>query len=266
MVGRPRRQQTRAEVPAADASHDLERGRRWIAWTARERSLDESRRYSDAEAREILRRATELEIRPTLPPGLDRQGLSLSELEEVAREAGIEPRAVRHAALARLPDAPRSLAALLRGGPALRDHVVHLPGQLSPETHRDLGRALDRVFGTDGTLEETAPGFHWREDHRQGRTRISVVPDSAGGASVALRADRRGWSAALNLVALAAGLGAGALALPATGSALVAVGAGIVVWRGLVRLAWPPFAGRLRRRLEAALVEVAARLEEDGGS
>lgn len=145
----------------------------------------------------------------------------------------------------------------------MREHTLDLPGRLPPERHRDLGHALDRVLATDGTLEGDGDGFLWGEDHRQGRTRISVVDSPTGGTRVTVRADRRGWAAALNLVGLAAGVAAGAATVPITGHALVAVGAGLGVWWGLVGLVWRPYGRRVRRRLEAAVVEVAARLEEE---
>ena len=232
-----------------------------------------------------MRRATELEARPALPGGTDPPGgLTLTELQDVAREAGIDPVAVRRAALARLPTPPRSLATVLRGGPAVREHTIRLPGRLPSGRHEELARALDRVMRADGavttggrrsgdrsegsaTAQDPAsphdPGaaFLWEEDHTQGRTRVSVEPEPTGHSSVTVHADRRGWAAALNLVGLVAGVGAGALAFPATGSAVAAVAAALVVWRGLVRVVWGPYAHRLERRLESGVAEVAGHLD-----
>ena len=67
---------------------------------------DDERRYSDEEFALILRRAVEIEGRPTpepeaptlpLPPS---DGLTLTEIQEIAGEAGIDPAAVAEAASA----------------------------------------------------------------------------------------------------------------------------------------------------------------------
>ncbi|HSR41619.1 MAG TPA: hypothetical protein VLL48_05600 [Longimicrobiales bacterium] len=248
----------------------------------------EDARYSDEEAREILRRVTAMESRPALPTSAPARGVSLTELQEAARQAGIDPVAVRHAALARLPRPSRSLGTVIRGGPTLREHRIELPGHLPAERRASLAETLDRTFGAEGVLDPgraTPPGrrsgtspeapgvadagsapdpFRWSEDHTQGRTSVTVEAAPGGVSVVTVRADRRGWAAALNLVGLATGFGVGALALlPATGSALVAVVGSLAIWWGVVHPIWRTRSRRTADRLESAAVAVAAHLDEE---
>ena len=72
------------------------------------------RRYSEKEAGTILRKAAEMQRAE--PTATDPSGFSLAELEEVAREAGIDPAVVRSAAAELDVPAAENFSAALVGG------------------------------------------------------------------------------------------------------------------------------------------------------
>ena len=221
------------------------------------------RRYSDVEVRRILRRATETPpAAGALPPG---GGLSLAELEEVAREVGIEPAEVRRAALSELPPPAPSVGARLVGGAARHRHTLFVPGRLPPERRREVTTALERVLARDVTLTEEDGRAVWEEDHRQGWTRLTAR-DVEGGVEVEVEADRRGWltligvgsvAVAAALVPLVAVLLPGGLAAALPWAVLAGGGAAVAG----TRMAWSPAARRMRRRVEASVGEVVGRIE-----
>lgn len=225
------------------------------------------RRFTETEVRDILRRATDLETTPALPgPG---SGLSLSEIERAAEEAGIDRSAVRGAALATLPSTERSLGARLVGGSARHRHTLRLPGRIPEGDGRgSLERALERVFERELVAVEAGEALILQEDHTQGSTRIELR-EAGGGVELVVDVDRRGWLALLALgaaavVAVVASLvGSGAVAL--FGPFATVLGAGALTV-GLTRAGWKPAAARIRRRVERAAAEVAGRLEPDRGT
>jgi hypothetical protein len=228
-----------------------------------------ARRYSDAEVRAILRRATEAEVSPSR--GIDARGLTLQEIQEIAREAGIDPEAVRRAGLASLPPSPASAGGRLFGGPAGRRHHLFLPGRLPVGRRPELTEALERALDRELAMEVLPDGVRWEEDHGQGRTRITLR-EAAEGSELTVDADRKGW---LTLLGLGSGivgasvtpfLAAFMSGLPAWPLLVALVAAVIAV--GGIRLVWSPFSRRLHRTLEGVVAEVVGRVdlpEDDGG-
>lgn len=232
-----------------------------------------SRRYSDTEARRILRRATDEE--PGTALSTSTEGHSLRELEEAAGEAGIDPVSVRVAALSSLPPASTSMGGRLIGGSARRRHSLFVPGRLPADRHREVTGALEAVLDREMTMEYGGGYVVWEEDHRQGWTRVTAR-EVEGGLEVGVEADRRGW---VTLAGVGSAAVVGALA-PALWSGMVGgLGAPVLLFAvlavalvvGGIRLVWAPAAKRLHARLERAAAEVVARIEppesdSNGGS
>jgi hypothetical protein len=133
------------------------------------------RRFDDREVALILRRAAEQEGRAAA--GAASGGLTATELEQVAREAGMDPALVRQAA-ARL-DAPGagSLAERWRGGP--RELVVERV--LDGEPRGDAAEAMLAAVraaagGALGSAEAVGHGFAWRGQLDGAQTDVAVVP------------------------------------------------------------------------------------------
>ena len=223
----------------------------------------EERRFSRRETGLILRRATDGEIRTQSSQG----GLTLDELVAAAREAGIDPAAVRRAALLSSP--PQGpLEKLLVGArvhPVLR---ARIPGHLRPGSAGALCAALDQALERAGEMEEVGGQLIWREEHGLGRSEVSAEPDG-GFVEVTAGAERKGHLLVLTMTnALVVGLLllplGGFAGLGAIGGPLLAVVAPIGVVLAGTRTLWQALERRTERRLEAAALEVAALVEETG--
>jgi hypothetical protein len=223
----------------------------------------EERRYSKRETGLILRRATDGEIRTQSSQG----GLTLDELVAAAREAGIDPAAVRRAALLSSP--PQGpLEKLLLGAPVNPVVRARIPGRLSSGGASALRTALDQALERAGEMEEEGGLLIWREEHGVGRTEISAEPDGDF-VEVTAVAERKGH---LLVLTMANALVVGLLLLPLGGfGGLAAVGGPLLAVVGPfgavlagTRALWPVLERRTERQLEAAALEVGARIEEPG--
>jgi hypothetical protein len=219
-------------------------------------------RYSEEEAARILRHAALLELRPL--PARAGEGFTLAELEEIAAEAGIDPRGVA-AVAARLP-APRDGWARAMGGPTRFDVTLEVPGHMADEAWGDAVERVRRTLRTGGRTvllpgrlewrsnDELEPPVQVRIDSGRGRTRIDV------------RADLRGW--ALVCLALPGALGmlvgllVGDITFGVGGAGLAGIGLGVSA-AGVAagRLLWWSGSASWRRRIDllvARLAEVPA--------
>jgi hypothetical protein len=200
------------------------------------------RRYADAETSLILRRAAELQ--GTAP---DPAGPTLSDLEQVAGEAGIEPRYVRQAA-AEL--APGSRGMLSAPGALRLQRVV--AGEIDASDFDALLEEIRAATGMAGQASLLGRGFTWTSGaagHPSPPRAITVSVTALDGTTV-VRADESLEQVASTYVgmglasALAGSFGGVALA---GGSPSVGVIAAAVAWAGGSALA----ALRLHRRTAA---------------
>ena len=223
-----------------------------------------ARRFSREEAALILRRATEGEQRGQ---NLIEGGLTLAEIVAAARDAGIDPGAVRRAA-ALAPAPPDPLQRLFLGAPSNATVTAHFPGHLPPGRFDAARAAIEAALARRGvTGGEDPTGFEWREEHGLGRTSVRARANGPT-VEVTAEAERKGHLLALMLalatvVALLlqplggfAGLATVIGALPAVLAPVAAVAVG-------VRLIWSALQRPVQQRLEAAVLEVGAIVEED---
>jgi len=203
------------------------------------------RRFTDREIGLILRRAVELEESSpsgALPSG---RGLTLGELQDIAREAGIDPGMVGRAVTEL--EGRRGLEGLSVGGPsAVRREVRTVPGELSREAVGELIRVVDQEVEAQGTVVEALGTVRWTSNGRFLSTQVSVEPS---GEDTLLRVEERysemirgplhgvpaGWGA---LLGLAVGLDVLSLAWPLVIVLnaicfMVGWGVGDLVWRRL---------------------------------
>jgi hypothetical protein len=216
------------------------------------------RRFDRQEAASILRRATERE------EAGGAGALTLDELVAAAREAGIDPDAVRWAALLSAPpQSPVERVAI--GAPVTPAVGARIPGRLAPGRAAETRAALDRALARRGELEELGSGWTWREEHGFGRSEVSAHAEG-GFVEVTATAERKGH---LLVLTLAVALGVGLALLPIGGFAgLAALGGPLLTVLGPLaaiaagtRALWPLVERGTQRRLEAAVLEVGAFVE-----
>jgi hypothetical protein len=205
------------------------------------------RRFTEEEVSEILKRAAELDQSSTsLAPS---RGMTLAELESIAREAGISPAAVQQAA--KHTEASAQITQRLVGLPIGVGRTVELERKLTDDEWARVVADLRTTFDARGRLRDEGPLRSWSNGNLQAnleptstgqRLRLRTFKANAqawilGGMGMIGIGAIVGLIAAVNgTLAETAALGK-AVGLMAGGSALIAIGA-------LTVPAW----ARLRRR------------------
>ena len=226
--------------------------------------MDE-RRFSDAEVREILKRAVE---KSTSRESGERMGLSLVDLKAAAAEVGIDPD--------RLEDAARSVA--LEGG-ARRNRILGTPtvleferkvaGEFDRADAPEILALIRRTMGQQGEAGEFHGSLEWKSSGDAGER--SVMISSRDGITTIRGSANLGQAAAVAfasagvagfvafliafVTALKGGSPAGLIALPLPLAALALVG------RGIFRR----FARSVSSKLQTTVDQVARLTGESGG-
>lgn len=144
------------------------------------------RLYTEREIGALLRRASELQAEGSVS---DKSGLTLAEIEQVAAEAGIDPRYVRSAATESLrPENPGTRSSILGGPLALEEERV-FHGEVTLEQWEDIVQEIRRTFGRSGVATQLGTTLEWstspEEAHvslspRNGRTRVQITQQHGG--------------------------------------------------------------------------------------
>ena len=155
---------------------------------------DSGRRYTDDEFALILRKASELQAddpERTFSAGEHpSEGLSLSEIQSIAEEAGMDPRLVAKAAAA-LSTEGASTAAKILGGPT-RYHLEYT--RKGEVTQEDLGRIVDvirREAKQQGEAKRVMDSLEWKMMGDVSQIYVNVIPRD-GETTVQIVADRSG--------------------------------------------------------------------------
>ena len=227
------------------------------------------RRYTDDEVALILRRAAELggETGPSRS-----EGLSLAEIQQVAREVGIDPATVARAAAALPTRKPDRLTAIL-GGPMYFRLEATMARRASDA---DLGRILQsirRAAGRQGRATQVLDSVEWRtSSEREGSQLFVTVTTGDEGTTIEVTGDRQSTAALLYLVPGVAGMivslivGASLEAGWAAGGVIAAGVLGGVFF--LSRTIWSHTGRAFARKLEEirdAAVQAVERATDEGG-
>jgi hypothetical protein len=119
-----------------------------------------SRRYTDKEVARIFKDASELQQHETTAEST--VGLSLAELEAVAREAGLDPALVRRAAAnldTRVSDDEKPSRVL--GAPKTLVLERTIEGEIPVEEYEVLALEIQRMLGGLGTASTFGRSFQW---------------------------------------------------------------------------------------------------------
>ena len=143
---------------------------------------NDERRYSDEEFALILRTASEAEEGPTPAPvpAPPQEGLTLPEIQEIAREVGIDPERIYRAAMLLSVGEPDTLERLAGGPVRFRaEHVIQ--GELTAEDMIRTIEVVRRDLGIQGDSREVLGALEWKGFTSGGSASVRVSLTPRGG-------------------------------------------------------------------------------------
>jgi hypothetical protein len=123
------------------------------------------RRYNDDEIAEIFRQAAEGPQGTSVQPA-SQEGMTLAELREIGREAGLSPEAVDRAAKA-LDVRPRAGSRTFLGLPMGVERTIELDRRLTEEEWEHLVVELREVFRARGVVSSSGSFRQWTNGNLQ---------------------------------------------------------------------------------------------------
>lgn len=186
--------------------------------------LPAARRYGDREVARILKRATELQRAE--PSAADPEGLTLAELADIAREAGIDPALLRRAATeVDLGGGRSTMWRRLAGAPVMLQLEHSVEGEIPSERFDALIPIIQQATEGQGTASAVGRTLTWSSHTTDNTTSQQILVTSADGRTLVRWEERFGGLAG----ALFGGiLGGGGIGLGAGGAAAIAGAAGPV--------------------------------------
>ena len=210
------------------------------------------RHFADRDVAAILRRAADLDSKST--EGREARGLSAADLEDIAREVGIDPAMVKRAIRELDGHRGRSSSGLL-GPPPVNREIRVVPGELDQDTIRRIMRLVDERVPAQGTIGEALGSVRWSSADRFLSRQVSIEPSAS---ETLIRVEERysdAFRTALHGIVTTYGLFAGLvvglelLGGPGAG-ALMAGAAGASAW-AIARGAWSAISRRSAQRIKA---------------
>lgn len=228
-----------------------------------ERTIDPSRRFTDEEFAVVLRKAVELRDAGEHDPG-SPEGLTLDEMKAIAREVGIEPRAVE-AAVRMMERPPESPVHALLGGPTRYRLEASVSGWLPEERLPHVLDAIRRAADHHGEADSELGSLAWKTVGEVSQLHVVVRPEGDR-ASVQLSADRSGAFILTWFLSVAGGMvGAGiigAITEPTTLLGGVSLFAGMTAaGLGTARTLWARGTRRFRTRFSGLFHAVRQAVE-----
>lgn len=223
---------------------------------------DDRRRYTDEEFAKVLHAAIKLQETSAARLPADREGYTLEEMREAARDAGIEP-ALIDRAVAMLPFAVGTGGALL-GGPARYRLARSVEGTA---TREDLIRAVDtirNVVGLAGQVTTELDGLSWETTGEVSQIHVSIFPRDDG-TEVRVAVDRVGAAVLTVLGPVAGALVLGGITgsiieLETVVGGVAFMGSWLVGGAGLARVLWGRSTAVIRDRASRVLDAVTRTL------
>ena len=224
-----------------------------------------SRRYTDKEVARIIKDATE--IQQVEAPSESSVGLSLAELEAVAREAGLDPALVRRAALNLDTRVSEDAPSAILGAPRTLVFERTLDGEVPADEYEVMALEIQRILGGLGTASTFGRSLQWTSapsGRRRGGLRVVQVTVAPRNGRTTIRIEEPMAQVAVALFAGGLGgvgmgfmplvsIGAGMLAsssLGPTASTSIAVAAGAGFLGGIFALSRFVYGRIVRSRAE----------------
>lgn len=185
-------------------------------------------------------------------PGAHGTGTTLSELQAIAQEVGVDPDLVT-AAAHQLATGPEGIIEHLLGGEVRRDiRLVH-EGPMSPTAMQALVMTIRSAMQHQGTTREVLGALEWSSVGQPSQVAVTARTEDDR-TVVQVVADR---SAAANLTVVGSvGLGVfaaaitGAIVEPAALGGIALMGSGVVAGAGLARAVWQRTSRNFQKKLE----------------
>ena len=217
-------------------------------------------RFSEQEMARILKTASA--GGSNLPVSSRKSGLTVAEIESIAREAGLDSSGI--AAAAALVAMERSSGVL--GSAGMIDLRREVPGVVST---RDYGRLADTIgdaAGEPGTRNAAFGALDWESSSGASRMRVTVTPESDS-TSIRVHTDASALKGLCYVASTAGALALGGITGAITEPAAVLTGVGIMVAAASVGVAtgwtaWRVQARRLKERSAAVFAAVSGRAAE----
>ena len=221
-----------------------------------------ARRYSDKEISRLLKRATELQSQD--PNSSERDGMTLAELEGIAREAGIDPAMLQRAAseLDREP-ARSGLGPLLAGDTLALVIERSFEGELDASELEALVPLINSAADTPGNVALVGRTLNFNGGGQQNARSVQVLVTSREGRTQVRIEERYGQLAGGLFAGLVGGggmglgVGVGSGVGAAIGSALFVVGIPVLTVSalyGVARTIYRNLVGK-RRKVLTGLVD-----------
>lgn len=137
--------------------------------------MSKSRLYSDQEISAILKRAGEMQA--TQSPE-ESHGLSLDELQQIAKEVGLDPRIVAAAAAELEHSGVESKASGLLGAPTSMYIERVLPGEIDDAMMPEVAAKIGKAFGMVGRSGQVGRSLEWTHGSEQMHLQVTVTPQN----------------------------------------------------------------------------------------
>jgi hypothetical protein len=133
------------------------------------------RHFSEREFAMILRRA--MEMQQAAPRADAEKALSLTDIQQIAAEVGIDPRHVRAAAMEVSGGIDQRRFHLL-GGPSSLEVAGTASREVTPAQWEDLVRVMRSTFGAVGKTGQLGSSLEWTQRNDGALALVSVMPRS----------------------------------------------------------------------------------------
>ena len=153
---------------------------------------DPPRRYSDKEVSRLLKYATELQEKDEAGGRLGHEGgMTLATLQDVAAEAGIDPRYVQFAAARIDSPEPTGLEHSLAGTPLLVRAERVLPGELQEGDYEQIVTEIQMAADVQGDASMVGRTLTWRSATSEHQFRALQVTVSSRNGETRIQAEER---------------------------------------------------------------------------